>query len=112
MRVLVTGIRDFVDPRVIPQAIRDSGFDVSQLVTGTFTGVEQQVSAWGRETGVPVVLFKPDWPRFRLKASAARNNAMLDAAEAVVVIWTGNDSAKVFVTEARKRKLPLHLHHV
>lgn len=112
MRVLITGIRDFVDARVIPRAAEDSGFNVTRVVTGSFFGVEQQVSAWAEGAALPVTVYKPDWMRHRLRAGDARNDEMLDACDAVIVIWTGVDKSKLVVDAARKRRLPLHLHHV
>lgn len=112
MRVLITGIRDFVDPRVIGQAVADSGFLVTTVLTGSFYGVEQQVAAWAAKVDLPVVRYKPDWIRNRLQAPRIRSETLLDDADAVIVIWTGNDAAKYFVDGARLRRKAVHVHHV
>lgn len=112
MRVLITGIRDFVDPRVIPRAVEDSGFTVSRVITGSFFGVEQQVRAWAEGAGIPLELHVPDWATHRLHAGEARNSEMLRACDAVIVIWTGMDKAKLVINAARETRKPIHLHHI
>ena len=95
MRVVVAGSRTIEDPRLVDQAMRESGFIVTEVVSGAARGVDQLGEAWAARHGVPVVRFPADWRRFGRSAGPRRNRAMLAYAGAapeggaLVAVWDG-----------------------
>ena len=65
MRVIVAGSRGITDPNVVATAIAASGFQVTELVSGTARGADQLGEAWAL-------------CRYRHKAHYAESGIMLN----------------------------------
>lgn len=110
MRVLVSGSRSISDPALVEQAITESGFPITTLLSGGARGVDRMAEAWAERHGIPIERIKPDWKRHGRGAGFKANEALISRAEAVVAIWDGVSKGTKSVLElAKSSKLYLYL---
>ena len=92
MRVIIAGSRSIDDPIDIRQAVRQSGFIVSEVVSGGARGADRLGEYWAEENGVPCQRFPADWETFGKPAGIIRNVAMAKYADALIAIWDGRSN--------------------
>lgn len=89
MKVLICGSRTINDYNVVKKAIQDSGFYITEVVSGGAKGVDRLGEMWAREHNVRVKQFLPEWNKYGKQAGILRNKEMVDYADAVIAIWDG-----------------------
>lgn len=89
MKTIVAGSRDITGFNIVEQAIRDSGFEITELVSGGARGVDRLGEKYAKEHNIPIKQFIPDWDKFGKSAGHKRNSQMADYADALVAIWDG-----------------------
>jgi len=110
MRVIVAGSRSIGDRSVVEQAIKESGFEISELVSGGAKGVDRLAAEWQKANSVPVRLFRPDWKRFKRGAGLAGNHDMAAYADALVAVWDGESRGTADMIQAmRALGKPVHV---
>jgi hypothetical protein len=109
MRVIVAGSRTYEDFPAISRAIEDSGFRITQLVSGACrTGVDALAEHWASYRNISIKRFPADWDTHGRAAGPIRNAEMAAYAEALIAIWDGRSrGTKNMIDEARKRRLPI-----
>lgn len=119
MKVIIAGSRGIEDYRLVEEAVRQAGFAVSEVVSGTARGVDRLGEMWGVRHGVPVRRFPADWARYGKRAGMVRNTAVVayvrQAPEggALVAVWDGVSRATCHTIElARQHGLQIHVHLV
>lgn len=106
MRVIIAGSRTIKDPAVVNAAVRDSGFTVTEVVSGAARGVDTLGEWWGLFHGIPVKPFYPRWDELGKRAGFVRNLEMAEYAEALVAISSQNSPGTAhMIKAARKRGL-------
>ena len=109
MKVIVAGSRSVRDLAPVEEAIQQSGFQITELVSGGARGVDRLAEQWARGRGIPVRTFRPDWVRAGRGAGFASNREMADYADALVAVWDGQSRGTAHMVEAmRKRGKPVH----
>ncbi|MDE2021244.1 MAG: DUF2493 domain-containing protein [Patescibacteria group bacterium] len=87
MRVVVAGSRDLVDQSIVERAIQDSGFEITELLSGACPmGVDAAAEKWAKANGIRIVRFPANWGKYGKAAGPIRNALMADIAEAGIVI--------------------------
>jgi hypothetical protein len=80
VKVIISGARS--NPRVanhvISAAIEESGFDVTEVVSGGMLGVDSCAEACAKESSVPYKIFRPRLSKFGLAAGSIRNRRMVE----------------------------------
>lgn len=105
MKVVVAGSRSVTEYRIVEQAIKDSGFEITTLISGGARGVDKLGERYALERGIPIVRYIPDWSVGR-HAGMVRNADMAKAADALVAIWDGKSRGTANMIEnAHKHKL-------
>ena len=110
MKVIVAGSRGIEDIRLVEAAIRQSGFEVTQVVSGTARGVDQLGERWAVARGIPIARFPADWARHGRRAGIVRNLQMIDygaqAPEggALVAVWDGVSRGTRHTIEAARER--------
>ena len=117
MRVIVAGSRGITDYRVVEEAILRSGFNVTEVVSGTARGVDQLGERFGALNGIPVRRFPADWERYGRSAGYRRNEQLVACAiqapdgGALVAVWDGVSRGTRHTIElARRAGLPTYVH--
>lgn len=111
MKTIIAGSRTFFDTPALLEAIRLSGFTITEVVSGTCKGVDKLGEAWAKANGIPIKEFKPDWDRHGLAAGPIRNREMAKYADALIALWDGKSKGtKNMIEEARERGLKVYVH--
>lgn len=108
MKVVVAGSRTIDNYHAVEQAIEDSGFDVTEVISGTAKGVDSLGIIWAENNEIPVLFFPANWNKYGKRAGYLRNVEMADNADAVIVLWDGRSKGSKHMIDIAKRKnLPL-----
>lgn len=117
MKVIIAGGRDFKDFDAVKKAVADSGFAISEVVSGACrlkrsshltyaSGADGLGERWADENGIPCKRFYPEdygpWPACGPK----RNAVMAGYADALILMPGGSGSASMLL-EAGRRGLPI-----
>lgn len=92
MKVIIAGSRTITDENEVVQAIVDSGFMITEVISGGARGVDQIGEKWATMMDIPITKFIPDWERLGKRAGHVRNNDMaLYAAPSggLILVWDG-----------------------
>jgi hypothetical protein len=81
MKTIIAGSLTLTDPCILQYAIRDSGFHVTELVSGGTPGVDTLAEQWEEQNGIPFTRFPADWKRYGRRAGPVRNKEMAEYAE-------------------------------
>ena len=110
MKVIIAGTRTITSAIVVDMAIRESLFEITEVVSGTATGPDQLGEAWAVARGIPVKQFPADWEQHGLRAGFIRNVAMADYADALIAIWDGQSKGtEHMIKTALKKGLKVYI---
>lgn len=113
MKVIIAGSRGINDINIIRRAVSDSGFEITEVVSGGAAGVDMQGERWANENSVPVKRFMPDWKQNGKSAGVLRNIQMAKYADALIAVWNGTSRGTGHMIEiANHRYLKIHVHRV
>ena len=127
MKVVISGSRTINDSSLIDMAVAESGFDISQVVSGGAKGVDSLAVAWAEKNEIPVEIFAATWDilthpdaiirttkwgqKYDAKAGLRRNELMAVYGQALIAIWDGTShGTKHMIKQARKRELPIFVY--
>lgn len=110
MKVIIAGSRIITDYATVERAVRESGFTITELVSGGARGVDRLGEEWARRQKVPIKQFIPDWNRYGSRgpdhAGNVRNRQMaayVGKEGGLIAVWDGTSpGTKNMVLEARK----------
>jgi hypothetical protein len=95
------------------RAILESGFEITEVVSGHARGVDLIGETYAEVEGIPVKTFVPEWEVYGFGAGHFRNAAMADYADAAVVVWDGESrGSKNMIEEMQKREKPVFVRRV
>lgn len=78
MIIAVTGGRDYTAKNVVYKILDE--YAPTQVFVGDCSrGVDYFVVCWGRDRGIPVLVFRAEWKRLGLSAGPVRNRKMVEA---------------------------------
>jgi hypothetical protein len=90
MITIIAGTRDIWDYNLVDQAVYESGFNITEVVSGYARGVDTVGEAWSLVNGLGYAkAFKADWDQYGLSAGHRRNLEMAIYAQALIAIWDG-----------------------
>lgn len=125
MKCNISGPRDMGKEclEIIEQAIKDSGFEITKLMSTCEKGVDTWARNWAAANEVPVSDFKADWktikgvPKEHIKkgqygkynshAGKLRDDMMMAECDASIIIDDGGYSKKYL---AKQYGVELHIH--
>ena len=111
MKVIVAGSRTIVSYTLVANAIQDSGFKVTEVISGTARGVDQLGELWAKNQTppIPVRRFPANWNRYGRTAGMKRNEEMANYAEALVAVWDGKSKGtRGMIRIAQEKGLRVH----
>ncbi len=113
MKVIIAGSRSITDYSIVEQAVEQSGFEITEVVSGAGRGVDKLGELWAAEHFVPVKRFPPDWARRKQGAPHRRNEAMAAYADALIAVWDGSSrGTRHLIETAQKQGLKVYVHRV
>lgn len=126
MKVVICGPRDYYDYDVLCDAIKRSGFKITEVVSGGASGVDKMGERWAKENNVKCTIFEAEWDnlkapgciikvnkwkkQYNANAGFARNQKMADYSEGVIAIITGSHGTADMVKKAKAAELKVYEH--
>lgn len=112
MKVIIAGSRSITCLGIVPRVVKESGFDVTEVVCGMARGVDTLGKLWAEFNHIPVAEFPADWDYHGKKAGFVRNSEMADYADALIAIWDGQSKGTAhMIDRALEKGLKIHIHN-
>lgn len=113
MRTIIAGSRTIRDPKHVDDAVKQSGFTITEVVCGGALGVDVLGYKLARKLNIPVKVFLPDWEKHGRAAGIIRNRQMGDYAQALIAVWDGKSrGTKHMIDYAHEKGLQVYSHRV
>ena len=102
MKVIIAGTRTVTDSEAVTAAVAQSGFWITEVVSGSARGVDALGEQWAARYGVPVKRFPADWNRYGKSAGPRRNREMAEYADALIAVYDGESPGTRNMIETAK----------
>ena len=113
MKVIIAGGRNIDSWNEFSQAIKDSEFDITEVIAGGARGVDAMAEKWAGLKNLPCTVIKADWDKLGKVAGPRRNETMAKIGEALIAIWDGESpGTQHMITIAKRRGLNVFIHRV
>jgi DNA polymerase III epsilon subunit-like protein len=105
MKVVIAGSRSIKDYELLVEAVHESGFEISTVLSGHADGVDKLGEQYAEEHNLPLELYPADWKDlshpdafivnskwgqpYDAKAGHRRNETMAEIGEALILLWDG-----------------------
>lgn len=110
MRTIIAGSRGVTDYTLVEEAVAQSGFTITEVVSGCARGVDKLGEEWASLHQVPVKRFPANWDLLGKSAGFIRNEEMGDYADALIAVWSyGSHGTKHMIEVATKRGLKVSI---
>lgn len=109
MKTIIAGSRNLNDPKLVQLAVKDCGWDITEVVCGGAKGIDTIGAGWAKENNIPVKFFPADWDTLGKRAGIMRNLEMACYADALIAIWDGISKGTLhMITAAKQYKLRIY----
>ena len=119
MKTIIAGSRNGIDINTVRQAMTETPFKISEIVSGTAKGVDLHGEKIGMEFNLPIHRFPADWNNLEVEpgvikrnrqgnmynalAGHNRNREMALFAEALVAVWDGKSKGTKNMIDTMKK---------
>lgn len=113
MKVIIAGGRNVTTYAYVEEAIIQSGFNITEVVSGCARGADTLGEQWATRNNVALKKFPADWDTHGKRAGHIRNCQMGDYAEALIALWDGESrGTKHMIDYATKKGLKVFIYYV
>ena len=99
--------------REVMKGISDSGFEITEVVSGTARGFDTLGEMYAKKFNINVSRFPADWNKYGKGAGYIRNSDMADYADALIAFWDGKSrGTRNMIQLAELKGLKVHVHRV
>lgn len=111
MRVILAGSRDFSDYEEFKKGINESGFDITEVISGGARGADTLGEKYAKEMNLSLRIFLAKWNEFGKSAGFIRNEEMSNNADALIAFWDQkSQGTKNMIDIAKNKGLKVHVH--
>jgi hypothetical protein len=129
MIVLISGSKSItnIDTSLISQAVKQSGFDVTEVMSGVDNQVDYKVIEWANHNNIKTNILYTHWNdlsnvdaivkandkgiKYDARAAYRKNQLMIDLSEALLYIWDPSEmGVKDLVERAKKKGLIIFIY--
>jgi hypothetical protein len=103
MRTIIAGSRSFGRYEDLKEAIKDSGLEITTVLSGTAAGADKLGERWANENLVQLERYPAEWDLYGKSAGHKRNIEMAHKADALVLLWDGMSSGSAHMLETATR---------
>ncbi len=103
MKTIIAGSRDITDYDVVAKAIKQSGFKITEIVSGGARGVDKLGEKYARLHNYPCSFFPAQWDKYSKSAGYKRNAEMAEYADALIAVWDGTSPGTSHVIKLAKK---------
>lgn len=113
MKTIIAGGRTLTDSKPVVEAIRASGFVITEVISGGAPGADHYGELWAALYAVPLRVFPADWKAHGKAAGPIRNRQMAQEADALIAIWDGRSKGTAnMIRTALSLGLRVYIHHI
>ena len=129
MKTIIAGSRNIKEYSIVKQAIRQSGFEITEVVSGMAPGVDSLAEDWAIENNIEISPYPAQWEDLTLTpcyvkynkfgkpynvlAGHNRNEQMAKYADALIAIWDGKSpGTKNMIELAKKYNLKIYIYNL
>lgn len=118
MKVIIAGTRykdkaskiPFDDYSLVVKAVRQSGFDITEVVSGKAIGVDSLGEKYARVNDIPLESRPADWNKHGKAAGPIRNREMAKYADAAIIVWDGeSNGTRNMINEMIRHNKPYYI---
>ncbi len=110
MKVIIAGSRGVSSYEAIKAAVKESGFQVTEVVSGGARGVDTLGEKFALDNNIAIRRFPANWAQFGPRAGYMRNSEMAEYGEALIAVWDGQSpGTEMMIDLARLKRLPIHV---
>ena len=122
MKVIIAGSRDINSYNLIDQATKESGFDITEVVSGKANGVDTLGETWATNNGIPIKSFPALWDdfsqpchiktnkygkKYNSLAGFNRNQQMAEYGDALICIHNGSNGSEDMMKKMKELGKPV-----
>lgn len=104
MKVIIAGSRSIFEYNLVEEAVEESGFDISCVVSGMAKGVDVLGEQWAIKHIKNIHYCPANWNKHGKSAGYIRNAEMADIADALIAIWDGKSKGTKHMIDIAKTK--------
>lgn len=113
MRVIIAGSRFITNYDLVVDAVKESGFNITEVVCGAANGVDSLGERYAKENNIKLSYFYADWKGLGKRAGNARNEQMGNYSDALIAVWDGKSpGTKHMINYAKKKKLKVYVKNI
>ena len=118
MKVIIAGTRykdkvnkiPFDDYGLVVKAIQQSGFEITEVVSGKAIGVDSLGEKYARVNDIPLEARPADWAKHGKAAGPIHNREMAKYADAAVIVWDGeSNGTRNMINEMIRHNKPYYI---
>ncbi len=111
MKTIIAGSRSITDIAQVYEAVRASGFEITEVVCGEAAGVDALGRWWAAQKKILIASFPADWKKEGRVAGYRRNQRMAAYADALIAVWDGESvGTPHMIGVALAAGLKIHIH--
>ncbi len=108
MKTIIAGSRNITDYTLIEQAVKESGFSITAVISGKQRGVDTLGEIWADRHGVRTIKCPAAWSELGKAAGPIRNAEMADIADALICVHTGGKGSRSMLRIAQGMGLKIY----
>lgn len=113
MKTIIAGSRSIHSYRLVKEAIRDSGFEITEIVSGHAKGADHWGELYAQQNNIDLAIFPANWGKYGKGAGHVRNRKMAEYSEALIAIWDGKSMGTAnMIRVAREYGLEIFIYKV
>ena len=113
MKVIIAGSRTIWEKKYTYDAIKQSGFQITEILVGGANGPDWHGELYAIEHDIPFEVFVAEWQRYGKAAGYKRNVEMAKYAEALIAVWDRESRGTLHMIEiARMKGLQIFIYEV
>ena len=89
MKTIIAGSREILDPLFVDLAVKISGYNITEVVSGTARGPDKSGEWWAQNHNIPITRMPADWDNKGRAAGHIRNADMGNYADQAIILWDG-----------------------
>ncbi len=113
MKTIIAGSRSFVCPAdivLVERAIQESGFRITEIVSGMARGVDSLAVTYAALHHIPLRPIYAQWHHHGQWAGGIRNVRMADYADQLIAVWDEESPGTMhMIKTARAKGLPVYV---
>jgi hypothetical protein len=112
MITIIAGDRNFQDEEVLKEAIIESRFGITKVISGGAKGADKLGEAWAERNDIPFEVCEAQWDKHGKSAGPIRNKKMareFNAEACICILMPSSRGTRSMIKEAREAKLELYV---